>query len=55
MSKYQEMKDKVRAEVIEWQLDFDNHNYSWGELAAFVVSCIGKILGVDIVNSFVIF
>lgn len=33
MSKYQEMKDKVRAEAIEWQLDFDNHNYSWGELA----------------------
>ena len=35
MSKYQEIKDKVRNEAIEWQFDFWNHNYSWGELAYF--------------------
>ena len=33
MSKYQENKEKARQKAIEWQRDFDNHNYSWGELA----------------------
>ena len=31
MSKYQEQKERVRNEAIEWQLDFGNNNYSWGE------------------------
>lgn len=35
MSKYQQMKEKVRNEAIEWQLNFDSHNYSWSELACF--------------------
>ena len=35
MSNYQEMKEKAREEAIEWQLDFDGHCYSWGELAYF--------------------
>ena len=35
MSKYQEQKERVRNEAIEWQLDFGNNNYSWGELAYF--------------------
>lgn len=35
MNKYQQMKEKVRNEAIEWQLDFDNHNYSLGELVVF--------------------
>ena len=35
MSNYQKQKERVRNEAIEWQLDFDNHNYSWGELAVF--------------------
>lgn len=33
MNKYEEYKEKYRQEAIEWQLDFNNHNYSWGELA----------------------
>lgn len=33
MNKYQELKEKARQEAIEWQSDFGNHNYSWGELA----------------------
>lgn len=33
MSKYQEMKEKVRNEAIDWQYDFPNHSYSWGEIA----------------------
>lgn len=35
MNNYQEMKAKAREKAIEWQLDFCNHNYSWGELADF--------------------
>lgn len=30
---YQKRKEEVRQEAIDWQLDFGNHNYSWGELA----------------------
>ena len=33
MSKYYEYKARVRQEAIDWQLDFNNNNYSWGELA----------------------
>lgn len=33
MNYYQRRKEQVRQEAIEWQLDFNNHNYSWGELA----------------------
>lgn len=33
MNKYEEYKEKYRQQAIEWQLDFNNHNYSWGELA----------------------
>lgn len=35
MSKYQQMKEKVRSEAIKWQRDFGNHNYSLGELIVF--------------------
>ena len=35
MNKYQQMKEKVRNEAIEWQMDFENHNYSYGELSVF--------------------
>lgn len=31
-SNYQKRKESARQEAIEWQLDFENHNYSWGEL-----------------------
>lgn len=33
MTKYQMNKEKARQKAIEWQLDFCNHNYSWGEIA----------------------
>lgn len=33
MNKYQKAKEKIRELAIEWQNDFCNHNYSWGELA----------------------
>lgn len=35
MSTYQEMKEKVRNEAIDWQHDFSNHSYSWAEMADF--------------------
>ena len=35
MNKYQENKERIRQKAIEWQLDFNNHNYSLGELAEF--------------------
>ena len=34
MSNYQKRKEAARQKAIEWQADFGNHNYSWGELAA---------------------
>lgn len=34
MSSYQKRKEAARQKAIEWQADFGNHNYSWGELAA---------------------
>lgn len=30
---YQKNKEAARQKAIEWQMDFENHNYSWGELA----------------------
>lgn len=33
MSKYAEKKEQIRQEAIDWQNDFCNHNYSYGELA----------------------
>lgn len=35
MNKYQKEKVRAREKAIEWQLDFDNHSYSWGELSYF--------------------
>lgn len=32
---YKENKEQVRDFVIEWQADFCNHNYSFGELQFF--------------------
>ena len=32
---YQQGKERARDCTIEWQLDFENHNYSYGELAEF--------------------
>lgn len=31
MTKYQQAKNKIRDVAIDWQLDFDKHNYSWLE------------------------
>ena len=30
---YLQLKEEARQEAIDWQLDFANHNYSWGEIA----------------------
>lgn len=35
MKTYQERKEEARQEAIQWQYDFNNYNYSWGELAEF--------------------
>lgn len=35
MSRYARAKENARQKAIEWQLDFNNHNYSYGELAYF--------------------
>lgn len=32
---YAEKKNRARELAIDWQLDFGNHDYSWGELAYF--------------------
>lgn len=33
MSDYQRRKQFARQKAIDWQADFENHNYSYGELA----------------------
>lgn len=33
MSKYQELKEKVRQEAIDWQIDASERNCSYNELA----------------------
>lgn len=35
MNVYQKGKERARNKAIEWQLDFNNHNYSYGELSVF--------------------
>ena len=37
MSNYQKCKERAREAAIEWQHDFDNHNYSYGELAVWTL------------------
>lgn len=32
MTKYQIEKEKARQEAIEWQRNFEEHNYSWHAL-----------------------
>lgn len=34
MNEYQKRKNAARQKAIEWQADFENHNYSYGELTA---------------------
>lgn len=33
MNEYQKQKNAAREKAIAWQYDFENHNYSYGELA----------------------
>lgn len=33
MNKYQKNKIRIEEEAINWQLEFSEHNYSYGELA----------------------
>ena len=35
MNKYQKGKEKTRNEAIDWQADFADYNYSYGELTCF--------------------
>ena len=44
---YQQGKERARERAIEWQLDYNNHNYSYGELAerADVFERLGKRYG----------
>lgn len=35
MTAYKKAKEKTRNKAVEWQMDFSNHNYSWGEIAYF--------------------
>lgn len=35
MDKYTKGKDNARNKAIDWQTDFDNHNYSYEELVCF--------------------
>lgn len=34
MTNYEKRKASAREKAIDWQNDFTNHNYSYGELAA---------------------
>lgn len=44
---YQQGKERARERAIEWQFDFDNHAYSYGELAEWqdVFERLGKRYG----------
>jgi isocitrate lyase len=33
MSKYEMRKERARQVAIDWQNDFENHDYSWSEIA----------------------
>lgn len=35
MTAYKKAKEKARNKAVEWQMDFSNHNHSWGEIAYF--------------------
>ena len=35
MTDYQKKKESAREKAIEWQLDFNNHDYSYGKLYEF--------------------
>ena len=32
---YEETKEAARSKAIEWQMNFNNHNYSYGEIVYF--------------------
>lgn len=34
MNEYKKNKERARQRAISWQHDFENHNYSYGEIAA---------------------
>ena len=36
MSRYARAKENARQKAIDWQTDYCNNDYSYGELAAFV-------------------
>ena len=34
-TKYRRAKEAARQEAIDWQTDFPNHDYTWGEIAEY--------------------
>ena len=38
MSRYARAKENARQKAIEWQLDFNNHNYSYGEISEYTMN-----------------
>lgn len=52
MSKYKENKAKAQCEAIEWQYDFDNHDYSYGELAWWLDYFYGKAKRFGLIKEF---
>lgn len=32
MNTYRKAQERARNKAVEWQIDFNNHNYSYGEL-----------------------
>lgn len=49
---YKVAQEKVRQEAIDWQYDFENHSYSWGELAAWQDYFYGKARRLGLVQEF---
>ena len=47
MTKYHQAKNKIRDLAIDWQLDFDKHNYSWLELLQWQEFFSTKAKGTD--------
>lgn len=47
MTRYQKNKEEVRQFAIDWQADFNNHNYSYSDLTVFqdMFSRLGRKYG----------
>jgi len=41
--RYEDTREYLREEAVQWQRDFSNHSYSWGEIAE--KSCYFETMG----------